>query len=204
MKNQKTLNQQITEFKGKADQFHATINSFEEKRQELESKLVDLSAKLHQRQTDTLIDLSAESLAQDAAIKNEIAETESMLTAVKERQEKLSNQDELNELRRNTFSNAITEAAQKYNDKLPGLLEEIQAAKQQYLNKLVEYRALKSAVNQKIIDVGRQIDREPSQQDFPNVREIAWHYHGHEAADGPKYTVEMWEVNDAVFNGKVK
>ena len=203
MTNQ-TLNQQIADFKGKADQFQASIKSFEEKRQELESKLVDLNAQLQQRQNDTILDLSAESLALDHAIKNEIAETESMLSVVIERQQKLSNPEELNELRRNTFSNAVAEAAKEYNDKLPGLLDEIQAAKQQYLNKLVEYHALKTGVNEKIRSVGREIGIEPAQKDFPNVREIAWNYHDHPAADGSKYTVAQWEVNDAVINGKIK
>ena len=85
----------------------------------------------------------------------------------------------------------------EYNDKLPNLLEEIQTAKQQYLSKLVEYHALKTAVNEKIIDVGREISMNPTQQDFPNVREIAWNYHDHLEAVGVKYTVAQWNINDA-------
>lgn len=200
MANKKTFNDQIAAYKAALAAHNEKVESFKAKERELSDKLADLQSQLEQIE----IEASDESLAKEAALRDEISKTESLLEVIKDRLAEIRHRTGLTELGNEAFELAKQEAAQEYYDKLPGLLEEIKDAKQAYLQKLIEYHDLKAGVSQNIRAAAIELNRSPNTSDFPRLKEIAWNYTDHREADGVKYTVTSYDINLAIEHGQLQ
>ncbi|WP_309087794.1 hypothetical protein [Domibacillus sp.] len=116
----------------------------------------------------------------------------------KEHQGKVIAPPELKAGAKEIFEQAKAEAVADYEEKLPAVLAEIEAAKAHYLYAIASYSALKKAVDQKITEAGREIGHDFQALDLPNLRDIGWFCRDHDQADGSKYTVFEDEIRKAI------
>ncbi|MCM3788247.1 hypothetical protein M3221_07505 [Domibacillus indicus] len=116
----------------------------------------------------------------------------------KEHQDKAVAPPELRASAKEIFERAKEEAVVDYEEKLPAVLAEIEAAKAHYLYAIASYSALKKGVNQKIIEAGREVGNDFQALDLPNLRDIAWYCRDDDQADGSKYTVFEDEIRKAI------
>ncbi|MDW7616977.1 hypothetical protein SC499_20225 [Peribacillus simplex] len=200
----KSLNTLIGEYKAKHQEYAEAGIGLATKLEELELKLTDLNQQLKESQENNASDFSDESLAKDAALRSEIASTEIMITTVKDRQTKLAFPAEIIDQSREIFELAKAEVVNDYNDRLPSLLEEIQEAKFSYLDKLVEYKTLRDSVNKRILEVGKEVNRNVDQYDFPRVKEVAFFHRDHPESEGVRYTVEKYDVTNVLDGHKIE
>ncbi|WP_050180680.1 hypothetical protein [Domibacillus robiginosus] len=193
----KSLNTLIKEHRAKQKEHQEAAEGLAAKYVELEEELGTLRIELGEQQA-CVSNPSEESLAKDAALRREIAQTELLLETMEERQHALTAPPALRASAKEIFERARTEAVADYEEKLPAALAEIEAAKAHYLYAVASYSKLKKSVNQKIMEAGREVGYDFETMDLPKLREIAWFHRGHDEADGSKYTIFEDEIRKAV------